>query len=79
MKLTHDPRGLAAVILASGLALALLALAVGTEVTDRQISMEEAALMSTVLGAVVGAIATYLGGAVFHQDKEDDKDQEPPS
>jgi putative Mn2+ efflux pump MntP len=78
MKLAHDPRGLAAVILATGLALSLLALAVGTEVTDRQISMEEAALMSTVLGAVVGAIATYLGGAVFSRDKEDDREEPPP-
>lgn len=77
-KLGHDPRGLAAIIMATGLALALVALAVGTEVTSRAISVEEASLLSTVLGAAVGALATYLGGSAIDRP-HDDKDEEPPS
>jgi hypothetical protein len=63
--------------MASGLSAAVVALAVGTEVTSRSLSMEEASLLSTVLGAAVGALATYLGGAVLRA--KDDEDKEPPS
>jgi NO-binding membrane sensor protein with MHYT domain len=78
VKLTHDPRGLAAIILAAGLSIAVVALAIGTEVTSRNLSVEEASLLSTVLGAAVGALATYMGGTAL-RSRGDDKDEEPPS
>lgn len=61
-RLTTDPRGLAALVLAVGSALALIAIAVGASVHRGPISSEESSLISTVLGASVGALATYLGG-----------------
>jgi hypothetical protein len=78
MKLTHDPRGIAAIILAVGLAIAVVVLALGTEFTSRSLSVEEASLLSTVLGAAVGALATYLGGSVLNRSKGDDQ-EEPPT
>jgi hypothetical protein len=65
--------------MAIGLALALVALAVGTEVTSREISVEEASLLSTVLGAAVGALATFLGGSAVERYRHDDEDEEPPA
>lgn len=55
-------RGIAAIILAAGLAAAVVILAVETMLHPGAIGTEEASLLSTVLGAVVGAIAVYLGG-----------------
>jgi uncharacterized membrane protein len=57
-----DPRGLAAVILAVGISVALVASLVGALISSRVLSQEEVALISGVVGAAVGAVATYLGG-----------------
>lgn len=57
--------GVAAVILAAGVAVCVIALAVGTATQSGPISQEDATLLSTVLGAAVGAVATFLGGRLF--------------
>jgi hypothetical protein len=53
--------GLVAVILAAGVAICVIALALGTATQSGPISQEDATLLSTVLGAAVGATATFLG------------------
>jgi hypothetical protein len=50
-----------ALVLATGIALAILAVAVGAAAHEGSVSAEESTLISTVLGAAVGALATYLG------------------
>lgn len=50
-----------AIILAIGVASAVIVLAVETVLHSGSISTQEASLLSTVLGATVGAVATYLG------------------
>jgi hypothetical protein len=57
-----DWRGLAAVILAIGVSLALVVTLVSAVVTKHTISDQESALISGVIGAAIGAVATYLGG-----------------
>jgi hypothetical protein len=52
---------LVALILATGAALAVVTLAVGSVALNGPVSTEEATLLSTALGAIVGAVATYLG------------------
>lgn len=44
-----------------GVALAIVTIAVGAAVHHGPISDQESTLLATVLGAAVGAIATYLG------------------
>ncbi len=60
----RDWRGVVAVIIASGLALCFILLALGAVLHTSRVSLtpEEAGAISTVLGATVGALATYLGG-----------------
>jgi hypothetical protein len=53
--------GLAAIILALGVSVTVVLLGVETLTHDGHVSPEEATLLATVLGAGVGAIATYLG------------------
>lgn len=52
-----------AVILALGLAAAIIIIAVNELTTSGHVTVEEATLLSTILGAVVGALAGYLGAA----------------
>lgn len=52
---------LVAVVLAAGVSIAVIVLAVGSVAINGPVSTEEATLLSTVLGAAVGAVATYLG------------------
>jgi len=69
-----DPRGIAALVLALGVAIAIVAIAVGAAVHSGPISAEESTLIATVLGAAVGALATFLG--LRH---EDTGEAEPPN
>jgi len=55
-------RGLAVLILTVGLAATLVLLAIETILHSGTISTQEASLLSTTLGAVIGALAVYLGG-----------------
>ena len=57
-----DWRGTVAVILAAGIAVSVISLCLGAVLQDETISNQGAALIETVLGASVGAVATYLGG-----------------
>lgn len=54
-------RTIVAVVLAGGVGLAVVVLAIGAVVSGRTLSVEETAVLSSVLGAAVGALATFLG------------------
>lgn len=56
-------RGVVAVILAAGVAVAVIITALGAALHRGPIAEAESNLLSTVLGAGVGAVATFLGGA----------------
>lgn len=60
-------RSLAALVLAVGVTISIVALAIGaawTEGSHNAISSQASTLLSTVLGAAVGAVAAYLGGRI---------------
>jgi hypothetical protein len=75
-----DLKALTALVLAGGVALAVVVLAVGAAVTHGPISTEESTLLSTVLGAAVGALATFLGlaRANGHEPDEEEHPALPP-
>jgi hypothetical protein len=80
LEMLSDARGLAALVLAGGVAIAIIAIAVGAAVHSGPISAEESTLIATVLGAAVGALATFLGfhnGGEHHPEPEE-HDQLPP-
>ena len=63
----RSAHSLVALVLAGGAAIALVALSIGAAVTEAgvgtgNLSTESATLLSTALGAAIGAVATYLGG-----------------
>jgi hypothetical protein len=60
-ELKIETRDLAALILALGVACAVIALAIGAAVHSTSISISEATLLGTVLGTAVGGLATFLG------------------
>lgn len=62
---------LVAVVLAAFVGVAVVVLALGAALNGRNLSAEETAILSSVLGAAVGALATFLG-----MKKGDD---EPPA
>lgn len=64
---------LVAAILAAGIALAIVAICIGVATHEGTISAEESTLIATVLGAAVGAIATYLGTGRHRDDLDDDE------
>ena len=51
-----------AVILAGGVALSIVILSIGELFHDGHITDTEATTIATILGAGIGAIATFLGG-----------------
>ena len=70
-------RAIAALVLAIGVAASVVILCIETVVHSGPVSAEEATVLSTVLGATVGAVATYLGGAaVGRRHPPDDDDAE---
>jgi hypothetical protein len=73
-----DWSGMAAFVLSIGVVLFLVAGAALLAIDPRELSPDEATLLSTVLGAVVGAIATYLGmhRATRNHDEKDGRDGE---
>lgn len=72
-------RGWTAVILSTGVSIALVAITITAALTFTNPDTEEgltqagAALLTTTLGAAIGALATYLGGA--HQRPPRDQDE----
>lgn len=73
-----DYRGLVAIILAAGIAISVLALCMGAVIQDDTISNQGAALIETVLGASVGAVATYLGGRTITTRQPPGNEVMPP-
>lgn len=59
-------RGIAAFVLAVGVVATLMTLAIGTVINASSLSELEANILSAVLGAAVGAVATYLGSLKQH-------------
>lgn len=55
-------RGWVAIILAFGATGAVLTLCIGAVVQDETISQQGADLLSTALGVLIGAVASYMGG-----------------
>lgn len=72
----HDFAGLAALVLAAGVMLAVVVATAGAAISHREFSGDETTLLSTVLGAAIGAVATYLGTHHPRRDYpgEDDDD-----
>lgn len=74
MKLPNDDwRGPIVFVLACGVSLALFAGIVIAELTPGPPSTEELGLFSTLAGAIIGAVAAYLG---THRSDDDDDDKE---
>ena len=75
------PRSLTAFVLVIGTAVAIVALAIGAAWTEASnnghVSDQAATLLSTVLGAAVGAIATYLGGRIATGNDEPSRSEQP--
>lgn len=57
----NGDKTLVALVLAAGVAGAVIVLAVGAVVSGHSLSVEETSVLSAVLGAAVGAVATFLG------------------
>jgi uncharacterized membrane protein AbrB (regulator of aidB expression) len=68
MKNSHS---IVAVILAVGVSITVIILAVETVLHTGSISEQESALLSTVLGAAIGAVATYLGLSKANGSKDE--------
>jgi len=62
-----DWHAIVVIILAVGATTTLILLAVMELQRDGHVTDAEATLLATVLGAVIGAIATYLGGKDAHE------------
>jgi hypothetical protein len=61
----RDARSIAAIILAGGVAIAIITIALGATIHRGPIAPDESTLIATVLGAAIGAVATFLG---LHQN-----------
>lgn len=75
-------RGITAVILATGVAAAVLITALGAALHTGPVSQTESNLLSTVLGAAVGAVAVYLGGSEHRSSSASSpavEDLDPPA
>jgi hypothetical protein len=72
-------RALVAVLLAVAVGTAIIVLSVAAAINEgrstTELSQQSAALLSTILGGALGAIATYLG--MTHAANKRDQDDEP--
>lgn len=59
-----DIKGLVAIIIASTFGIVLIVPVVGVVVTGRQLTPESTNLISTIAGALIGVLASYIGGKV---------------
>jgi hypothetical protein len=62
--------------LALGIAVSMIVEVVGVVVGDRPLSQGESSLLSTLFGASVGVIGTYLGAHGRHGRRADDAREE---
>lgn len=76
-----QPRDLLALILGGGAVVAVILLAVSEALTSGHVSADASTLFSTVLGALIGAVATYLGSTYMRKENtvttEDPQTPEP--
>lgn len=72
-----DSRTLIALILAAGTVGAVLLLAASEALSEGHVTLEESSLFSTVLGALIGAVATYLGTTTRKEDRVTTEKPEP--
>jgi outer membrane biosynthesis protein TonB len=75
----RDFAGVAAVVLATGVVLAVVVATAGAAISHREFSPDETTLLSTVLGAAIGAVATYLGTHGRHPEAPPYPTQEDPA
>lgn len=71
----RDWRGLIALVLAIGVSVALVAGILTAELAGGPITSEEVGLISTLSGAVIGAIASYLGSQHYRHEGEPMQEQ----
>jgi membrane protein implicated in regulation of membrane protease activity len=73
-----DWAGRAAFVLAFGIALSLVGVVGAAAFNGRALAPEETTAISTIFGATVGAVATYLGGRVAYNraQRDDGTDQQ---
>lgn len=71
-----DWAGAVALTLAIGIALALLAGVLTAELTPGPVTQNDVSLLSTLAGAAIGAVATYLGVKHSGSDRRDDDDED---
>jgi hypothetical protein len=81
---TRSTHSLVALVLAVGVAFALVVLAIGAAVTEAglgtgSLSAESSTLLSTALGAAIGAVATYLGGRITSSSSTPPADVDAPT
>jgi len=73
--------GLIALVLALGVAISMVTALVGTMLSQEPISSEKASLLSTLTGAAIGVIGTYIGahgrGGRRTSDTTSDERREP--
>jgi hypothetical protein len=74
----RDLAGLVAVILALAVSVSIIIISIGAEITNQPLSSEEQTLISTVVGAALGAVATYIGIARPGGAGKSPPDDEPP-
>lgn len=70
-------RGPIALVLATGVAVALVSGVLAAELTPTKITSEEIAFLSTLGGAAVGAIAAYLGNHALDRSDMTTSDPTP--
>jgi hypothetical protein len=73
-----DTRDLAVLVLAAGVSCAITVLAIGAVIHERAISISEATLLGTVLGAVVGGLVTFLGFRAGNSNGDGPRQPPPP-
>jgi hypothetical protein len=77
----NDWAGLAAVILSLAIASFVIILGYGITHSKMGLSSQEEALIASLMGAVVGAVATYLGvrgGSRIKDENNVNNEEEPP-
>jgi hypothetical protein len=67
----YEYRGLVALVLAVGVVIAIAFTAAGIE----HLNTDETTLLATAVGAIVGALATYLGVTRDADPREEDEDE----
>jgi hypothetical protein len=79
VKLTeHEFRGIVALVLAVGLIVVILAMIVGVSVTGMRLNPVGSDVIIAILGAMVGALAGFIGGRVTLIPPPDDEPDAKP-